>query len=55
MAWVVGRQAITWTILELLNKHQWNFNNNTKLFIHENLSENVVYEIAAIFFQGEMS
>ena len=30
------------------NKHQWNFNQNTKLFIHENASKNIVCEMAAI-------
>ena len=28
---------------------------NTKRFIHENASENIVCEMRAIFFQGEMS
>ena len=32
----------------LRNKLQWNVNQNTKLFIHENVSENVVCEMAAI-------
>ena len=36
------------TNLTLRDKHQWNFNQNTKLFIHENASENIVYEMAAI-------
>ena len=31
------------------NKLQWSFNQNTKLFIHENASENIVCEMAAIF------
>ena len=34
------------------NKLQWNFHPNTKLFIHENASEYVVYEMAAIFSRG---
>ena len=34
-----------WT---LRNKLQWNFDQNTKLFIHENASENIVSETVAI-------
>ena len=34
-----------WT---LWNKPQWNFNQNTKFFIHENASEYIVCEMAAI-------
>ena len=34
--------------LTLRNKLQWNLNQNTKLFIHENASENIVCEMAAI-------
>ena len=30
------------------NKLQWNFNQNTKFFIHENASEKIVHEMAAI-------
>ena len=38
------------------NKLQWNFNQNTNIFIHENTSENIVSEKAAILSgQGEMS
>ena len=36
---------VNWT---LRNKLQWNKNQNTKLFIHENVSEIIVCEIAAI-------
>ena len=39
--WVI----VNWT---LRNKLQWNFNQNIKLFIYENASENIVYEMAAI-------
>ena len=35
------------------NKLQWNFNQNTKLFIHKNASENIVCEMAAIFSRGD--
>ena len=42
---------VNWTIG---NKIQWNFNQNTKIFVHENASENIVYEMAAIFEHGEM-
>ena len=38
-----------WT---LRNKLQWNFNQNAKLFIHENASENIVCETAAILSMG---
>ena len=34
--------------LDLRNKLQWNFNQSTKLFIHENAFENIVYEMVAI-------
>ena len=34
--------------LDLKNKLKWNFNQNTKIFIHENTSENIVCEMAAI-------
>ena len=40
---------IKWTFR---NKIQWNFNQNTKLFIHENASENIVCEMAAILSGG---
>ena len=36
---------VNWT---LRNKLQWKFNQNTKLFIHENASQNIVYEMASI-------
>ena len=35
---------INWTSV---NKLSWKFNHNTKLFIHENASENIVCEMAA--------
>ena len=38
-----------WT---LRNKPQWNFNKNTKLVIHENASESVICEMAAILSRG---
>ena len=38
----------------LMKKLRSNFNQNTKLFIHENASQNIVSEMGAIF-QGEMS
>ena len=44
--WVI----VNWT---LGNKFQWNFNQNTKLFIHENASENVVCEMAVILSRGK--
>ena len=43
--WVI----VNWT---LRNKLQWNFNQNTKFFIHENLSENVVCQNGGHFVQG---
>ena len=48
MAW---RQIIVvnWT---LRNKLQWNFNQNTTLFVHENASENIVCKTAAILSRG---
>ena len=44
--WVI----INWT---LGNKLQWNFNQNTRLFIHENASENIICEMAAILSRGD--
>ena len=35
-----------------MNKLQWNFNQNTKLFIHENASEKIVCEMVAILSRG---
>ena len=43
--WVI----VNWT---LRNKLQWNLNQNTKLFIHQNASSNIVCEMAAILFRG---
>ena len=34
---------------------KWNFNQNIKLFIHENTSENIVCQIFGHFVLGEMS
>ena len=39
----------TWT---LRNKLQWNFNQSTKVFIHENAYENIVCAMAAILQSG---
>ena len=36
-----------------MNKLQWFFYQNTKLFIHENASENIVCETAAILSKGD--
>ena len=35
-----------------MNKLQWNFNQNTKLFIEENASHNIVCEMATILSKG---
>ena len=43
--WVIGK----WT---LRNKCEWNSNQNTKLFIHENASENTVCQMEAILSKG---
>ena len=40
---------VNWT---LGNKLQWNSDQNTKLFIHKNESENIICEIAAILSRG---
>ena len=54
----IRRQAVIWTNAGLLsiwtikNKLQWNFDQNTKLFIHENASENIVCEKGAILSRG---
>ena len=55
--WLVVRQATKdakhylWNNA-VRNKLQWNFNRNTKLFIHENASENIVCKIAVILSRG---
>ena len=43
-----------WVIVNctLWNKLQWNFNQDTKLFIYENASENIVCDVAAILSRG---
>ena len=38
-----------WT---LRSKLQWNFNQNTKIFSHENATENIFCEMAAIVYKG---
>ena len=43
---------VNWT---LKNKIQWNFNQNTKLFIHENAYVYIVWEMAAIFCPGRVN
>ena len=43
--WVI----VNWT---LRNKLQWNFNQNTKLFIHKNAFQNIVCQMAAILSKG---
>ena len=35
-----------------MNKIQWKFNANKKLFIHENASENIFCELVAILSRG---
>ena len=39
----------------LENKLQWNFDKNTKFFIHKNAFENITYQMAAILSRVEMS
>ena len=43
--WVI----VNWT---LKNKLPWNFNQNTKLFIHKNASANIFCKLAAILSRG---
>ena len=42
-------RIVNWT---LGDKRQWNFNQNTKFFIHENAFENIVCEMVAILSRG---
>ena len=35
-----------------MNKFQWNSNQNTNIFLHENAFENIVCEMAAILSGG---
>ena len=37
------------------NKLQWNLNQNTQLFIHENASENILCEMVAVLSRGDES
>ena len=37
-----------------MNKLQWNFNQNSSIFIHENAFQSVVCEMAAIFVPASM-
>ena len=49
-------QAIIWTIIvnwTLRNKIKWNFNQNSYIFIQENVFENVICEMAAILSQHQ--
>ena len=53
-------QAITWTNAGILligpwgtKLNEWNFNQNTNIFIHENAFENIVCETAAILFRPQ--
>ena len=46
-------QAITWTNVDIFRwtlrkKFQWNLNRNSNIFIEQNASEDVVFEMAAI-------
>ena len=43
------RNIVNWT---LSNKIHWNLNRNSFIFIHENASENIVREMAAILSRG---
>ena len=42
--------VVNWT---LRNQIQWNFDQNTRIVIHENASENIVGEMAAILPRGD--
>ena len=48
----LSEQVLGYCHLDLRNKFQWNFNQNTKLFIHEYAFENVVCEKAGILSRG---
>ena len=53
--WPIRCQAIIYTSdvnWTLRNKLQWNFNQNTRLSIHQNASENIVCEMEAILSKG---
>ena len=53
----VLRQAITWTNTDLLsfrNKFHWNLNQNTTLFIEDNVFDNVVWKMAVFSFSISM-
>ena len=41
------------SILPFGTKLQWNFNQNKKLFFHENAFENIACEMAAILSRGD--
>ena len=56
------RQAFIWTIAgiflilnsKLRKKPQWNLKSNSYIFIQENAFDNVIYEMAALFFSALM-
>ena len=49
-------QRIGWALFQIMACHlfklQWNFNQNTKFFIHENAFEKIVSEMEAILSRG---
>ena len=48
-----GTKPLSEPMLEYCEKVQWNSNENTKVFTHENGSDNIVCEMAAISFRGD--
>ena len=42
------------TLVYCLMDHQWNFYQNTNIFIHENASENIVCEMVVILSRGRL-
>ena len=52
----VRHRAITWTNADIIligSLLKWNFNRNTKLFIHENAFEDVICKMVAILSRGD--
>ena len=48
----LSKPMLDYSQLSHKNKFQWKFNQNTKVFIHENASENIVCEMAVILSSG---
>ena len=49
----LSKSMLGYCQLNTMNKLQWNFNQNTKIFIHKKAYENIACEMAAILSGGD--